>query len=86
MGTEAMNEIVDALACYRLTRLVTTDEITRGLRRRAIEHLPITCDWCVGVWVAFGVVAVRRIVPRVWAPVATALALSAVTGLLAENV
>lgn len=42
----------------------------------------VTCPWCAGMWVALGVVAARRVAPRVWAPFAKALAMSATTGLL----
>jgi len=45
----------------------------------------LSCRWCVSVWIAFGVVAVRRCAPRVWDPVARALAASYVTGWLAEH-
>lgn len=125
---------VDALATYRLTRLVTEDTLTLELRERAIawaygatvvggtsdrtvnllnmierddlvpldapdywqqvmEHdsdppkvaTLVTCPWCTGMWVAFGVVAARRFVPRAWSPLAKALALSAVAGLIAVN-
>lgn len=43
----------------------------------------ITCRWCFSVSAAFGVVALRRLAPRAWAPVATALALSSASTLLA---
>lgn len=78
---------VDVLAAYRLTRLVTTDKIMRRPRVALMSRgvTAIDCDWCVGVWVAFGVVAARRYAPAVWSPVATALALSALTGLAAEH-
>jgi hypothetical protein len=43
----------------------------------------VTCRWCAGVWVAFGVVAARKLAPRPWDYVARALAASSVAGLLA---
>lgn len=91
-----MNLLVDALATYRLTRLITTDHLTepardhvRGAFRSAgMERLDyaLGCDWCTGVWVAAGVVAARRYAPTVWGPLARVLAFSAVTGALAQNV
>ena len=45
----------------------------------------VTCSHCASVWVAFGVVAARRLTPRLWEPVAVALALSAVAGMIAER-
>lgn len=119
--------LVDALAVYRLSRLVTRDVLTRGLREKVIEraylsqgarwgacedglevHRPgkllviasrwdevpgaddappklaslISCSWCSSVYLAFGAVVARRLFPRLWAPVAEALAFSAVAGLV----
>lgn len=123
---------VDALAVYRITRLLTADTILDGPRGRFIAwanrrrdanvtvlvcpkcsiartdseflcplcRTPdaptlleaggnaepsklaywITCPWCLGVWVAAGVVIARRVAPRVWDPVARLLALSAIAG------
>jgi hypothetical protein len=114
----ALTLAVDAVAAYRLTRLVTADEITEEPREAIVrssfrscgidvefvdeetavdvvaayrnEHGPppklatlVTCRWCAGVWIGFGVVVARRIVPRLWSPVADALALSAAAALLA---
>lgn len=112
--------VVDALATYRLTRLVTADTILHGPRDRIVEaayagvgraeyvrsqyapdapgdwsEIPpgdpyapklaslVTCRWCSGVWVAVAVVALRRLAPRWWAPVAEALAISSAAPLLA---
>lgn len=41
----------------------------------------IRCPWCVSMWIALWVVALRRVAPRLWHPVATALAMSQVAGL-----
>ena len=111
---------IDALAAYRITRLVTLDVITEPIRRTVVERSVgadgtgpgdgttvieepatalelvesledppklarlITCRWCAGVWIAGGVVAARRLAPRAWDPVATAMALSAAAVLLAR--
>lgn len=95
-----MNLIVDMLATFRLTRLVIEDHITDGLRER-VKHSAmrsvdspgvaakidtfLSCPWCVSFHVGLGVVAARRFVPRAWGPLATVLALSAATGIIAEN-
>ncbi|MBN1174220.1 MAG: hypothetical protein JXA67_18765 [Micromonosporaceae bacterium] len=58
--------LVVTFAAARLTRLVTTDEITRPLRQWFVERLPegstfagfLFCRWCVSVWVALPVAAV----------------------------
>jgi Protein of unknown function (DUF1360) len=85
---------VDALATYRLTRLVTTDSITESTRRwiggwdipkvrRPRVYLFITCPWCVSVWLAAAVVALTKYQGAYWVYVALALAFSVVAGLLA---
>jgi hypothetical protein len=84
---------IDAIAVYRLTRLVVEDGITAPIRDRIIskrdgstrdwwEQL-LTCRYCVGVWVGFGVMAARWLVPGVWPPIGYALAISAAAPLLA---
>lgn len=83
--------VVDALAAYRLTRLVVEDTITVRPREALIARGPgwagdmLTCPWCVGWWVSVGVVGARIAAPRAWRPVARALALSAIVGLIAEH-
>lgn len=44
----------------------------------------VVCRWCAGMWIAFGVVVLRRFVPRAWRPLAHALVFSAVAALLAR--
>lgn len=101
--------VTDALAVYRLTRLVVEDVLTEPLREKIIgaayrvrygpghgieDHHAgrldepkiatlITCPWCASVWVAAGVVVVRRVAPTVWSPVARLLAFSAAAGMIA---
>lgn len=119
--------VIDALAAYRITRLVTADDITAPPREALIrldyiaagrapdptdpdrvltdDMTPapddtwtdvaltdddppalakvLTCRWCAGIWVGFGVVAARRFAPRLWDPIARVLAAGAVAALLA---
>lgn len=93
-AAEATSLTVDALAAFRLTRLIVTDDVF-GVPRSSVkswllEHDHprlydlIGCPWCVSVYVGAGVVAARTVAPRVWHPLACALAFSAVTGALAE--
>ena len=92
--------VVDALAAYRITRLVIEDKITEDLRTRvhvaALREIEdpatwskvktlLSCPWCVGFWISVGVVGARLAAPRVWRPIATAFALSAAVGLIEEN-
>lgn len=91
-----MRWLVDAVAVYRLTRLLAADGITAEVRdaiiewthtgpdsllKRKVEEL-VECRWCVSMWVALGLVyLVRR--RRWWANMADALAFSAIGTLLA---
>lgn len=119
---------IDALAAYRLARLVTKDVITEDLRDAVVrgtysnaddeghpmevryaaharqpktpsgaswseyaEHdggapkvaTLVTCYWCAGMWISFGVIAARRWAPGLWDPLARVLATSAVAALTA---
>lgn len=88
--------IVDGLACHRIARLIVTDEIFDRPRahlmtalhaagyEKAIEGL--RCTWCTSVYVAFGVAAARALAPRAWQPVARALALADVAGIVSSTV
>jgi len=88
---------VDALAAFRLTRLVVDDTILEAPRgavvRFAFADGParparaklaelIECYWCVGFWASAAVVVARRARPHTWAAIADALAISAVVGFL----
>lgn len=90
----ALNFVKDALAVYRLTKLVIDDKITEDYREAVFERFPpettkigfmFTCPWCISIWVGFGVVLARKIAPEAWDATATALAASSVSGLLAER-
>jgi hypothetical protein len=87
--------VLDALATYRLTRLVTDDTITEPIRHwlggwdPAVLRVSrprtwdfITCPWCTSVWIGAGVVALTALWPVEWAYGAAALAFSAVAGFL----
>lgn len=86
--------ILQALAIYRLTRLITTDEITAPLREKVWHKHPpesskvgylITCNWCSSIYAASALEISRMIAPRTTRRVETILALSAVASLLAAH-
>ena len=81
--------VVAVLATYRLTRLVTADEITKHLRGWVVDRSEwfgylVTCDWCLSIWVA----PIPTVSLLIWGDVLAvqvglvALAMSALTGLL----
>lgn len=86
--------LVDALACFRLVRLVVDDQITDPWRQRIWDRHPpeeggigyaLSCPFCFSIWAAGAVVTFRRLTPRAWQPLAELLALSAVAGELAAR-
>jgi hypothetical protein len=91
---QAPQELIDSLAVFRLTRLLVADSITKEpreafqewcLKGQRLKLLELSsCPWCMSIHVAFGVVLARKIAPRAWGPIATALAFSAVAGILSE--
>lgn len=84
--------IVDALAVYRLTRIVVRDTILAGFRSWLSDHYEgmlvewLSCMWCLSVWMAAGVVALTWWIPLLWSYAATALAFSAIAGFLGDRV
>jgi len=87
---ETFTFVLVALSCYRITRLVTRDRITLRLRRAIDGRLGDTstwgyfvrCPWCVGAWVAAGVVFAVDADVGLRLPLLYWLAVSAVIGLL----
>lgn len=87
---------LDALAVYRITRLITEDTLTEPprlllqaeLKRRGHIKLAylLGCPWCSGFWVAVAVGLVRWRAPRAWQAVRWPLAMSAAAGVIAERV
>jgi hypothetical protein len=79
------------LGAFRLTRLVTTDDILSPLRDRLWRRFPpstrlgyvVTCNWCTSVWVSVVLVVAYSIAPNTTTYVSAPLALSAVVGILA---
>ena len=86
--------LIDGLAVYRLSRLVTRDSLPliAGPRERVQDRWPdravadlVVCPWCVSVWLAAGVLAARLLLPVPWSLLALVLAWSAVAGWLSEH-
>jgi len=86
---------VDALASYRLTKLVRDDMITEPLREAVHERVGdpaesklaylVNCPWCLSIWFGAGLVILRWRWPKVGRGVARALAVSALTGMITQQ-
>jgi hypothetical protein len=85
--------LIDALASHRLIRLITADTVPplpamRDYVDREYDGTPvqylISCTWCSGMWVGVFVLLARRFAPRLWGPVAAALAMSSAVGLISN--
>lgn len=81
--------MLDALAVWRIVRFIQRDSLIEEPREALINrygHLKIsellTCPWCLGIWVAAGVVGARAVAPRVWGMIARGLAFSAGAGVI----
>ena len=91
MTQSAVLLLLDALAVFRLTHLLTSDSITAPLRERIRKGGRLmliefsTCPWCVSPYIAGAVVALQRFAPTVCLYVSMVLAFSAVAGLLEEH-
>lgn len=84
-------------ATYRITRFITHDKPTAGIRAWATikwhsnkrwSWIPyfLHCTWCVSVWVAAGTVLVLDRFATVPLPWAVALTASAVAGIVESHI
>lgn len=88
--------VVICLAAYRVTRLVTTDDIALRPRLWLTEKLEatrfssytkgITCPWCVGFWISLVIVLVSNIYVRIPYPALYVGAVSTVVGLIGGKI
>ncbi len=95
LGPDPVALAVDALAVYRLARLVIDDTILDAPRdavhRRLAAGGPVAhkvaegldCYWCAGLWIACAAAAARR--TRAWRAARYPLAVSACVGILADR-
>lgn len=85
--------VILALAVFRLSRLITTDQIFEPLRNRIwrwkdpstqIGYL-LTCNWCMSIWFASLTFICYTIVPTATLLFCTILALSAIAGIISNK-
>jgi hypothetical protein len=96
-----LNLVTDALATYRLTRLIQRDTVTQPLRDLVFAHFPdpsdpatnqaknpaylLVCPHCLSIYAATLITLGRIVAPRTTAAASRILALSAVTSIIAER-
>lgn len=92
MMTEPFGFLLGALAAFRLTRLLITDQIFSRLRETIWSKFPptdskfgylFTCMWCMSVWTASLLLLSSIIMPTVTLYLCIVLAISAISGLIA---
>jgi hypothetical protein len=81
---------VCALAAYRLTRLVTTDEVLHRFRqwvarRSTTAGYWVTCPWCLGFWMCVLLGAAVLLAPTPTAYACVVLSWSAIVGVISER-
>ena len=90
---QPVDTVVDAVAVYRLTRLLQRDSVPPmpAIRQAVLDRIATTpygqlvdCPWCLSVWIGLLVAIARRVSPRLWAVAAFVLASSAVAGVITE--
>lgn len=78
------------MATLRLTKLIIDDYLVDDVRQWILNKFPdnkkiqyfFTCPWCVSIWVATGLLVLRRYYPKAHNELVTMLALSAATGVI----
>lgn len=80
---DAITEQIREVIASELDTAQTSGLISKSTREK-IDYL-MSCDWCMSIWIAAGVVALKKYVPDVWNNLRYVLATSAVTGLIASN-
>lgn len=92
---EALRLFIDALATFRLVKLVRHDRITQPIRKAVetrwgppekskVSYL-MDCPWCLSFYFGVALSLLRLGWPRSSGLLARSLALSALTGLAAEH-
>ena len=83
--------VLIGLASYRLWRLIAEDTITERAREWYYTHTPdviedlVSCPFCLGSWLAFGVTWLTDATIGIQAPVLVALAAATLVGWLGSN-
>jgi hypothetical protein len=82
--------LILSLAAFRITRVITTDNIAEDLRDAVWKKFPpstkigylLTCNWCMGLWVALAVFISWLLAPEATVVVSLVLSISAIIGLI----
>lgn len=93
--TSTLDTGVQALATYRIAKLIVDDKVLEGPREwmfakfgdpsvSKVSYL-ISCYWCVSIYAGLAVSLGDTVFPRTTRVLTRALAFSAITGMLAER-
>ena len=92
---ELVDLAIDALATYRLVKLVKDDKITEPVRDRVVAaqgppdqskvSYLVHCPWCLSIYFGTAITLGRRLWPRPTSLAARVLALSSITGLASTH-
>lgn len=87
--------LIDALATFRLVKLVRHDKITEPVREAVQSHYGppekskvsylVDCPWCLSIYFGLGLTLLRYRWPRPVGLLARGLALSSMTGLASQH-
>lgn len=85
--------IIDIVAVFRLTRLITRDRITDDFRNKIGEKFGmkskytymVNCDWCISMWAAAIIFTARKTHPDIADWLSGLLTASAVVGIAADK-
>lgn len=94
MNSSATDLARTSLATYRLSRFAVEDELFEPIRSKIWKRYPpestkigylFTCYWCTSIYAASALQISRMIAPKTTRVVETALAASAVAGIVAAR-
>lgn len=80
------------LATFRLSRIITTDQISAPVRDLIWKRFPpntqigylLTCNWCTSIWAASLLTIGCILIPTVFFLICVVLTLSALTGIISD--
>lgn len=94
IGDDLTETAIEALAVYRVVKLIREDKIMEKPREWFWRRYPpettmpgylSSCAWCLSIYAGAAVSAGRIVAPKVTRAITRALALSAIAGIITER-